>query len=703
MKPGLLLLFVAACACGAGSLSAQELYHFPPFDVRTDQWQRDIFMGELGTLLQGVSPGTFHSLAHQLETIPGVTMQRRGYGALEPNLRGFSMDRVTTSFNGHYLPIAAPTHTASPVNFLGPVNTGRVDVASGFPSVTMGPVPLGGRINVTTDPDMLDKETLSISGFSNPAGWTGAIAWDPLEDASAVDSMVSLYSSHAGQIESGENATVVDEDYSVWGLTASVGLNPFEDASCSVSMNYHSQNEANNPSLPLDSEGSETFIVTGNWLQETAAGEWFFRAGFADIRQTLSSRKRPVMPDSAVERIMAQADAWSFSSRIEYSVRLAEGILMRTGIDYIYQNRDALRERYLISGTMLADKIWPDITVEQAGAYLEITGETSGNMEWRLGARFEENLMDAGDVDAPVTGVPGSMGDTIMKNFAAFHGSNRSDIRKTFRTGTLQAVLKRNLNNRLSLVWGADYTVAPPGPGESYRAFLNALGGGLELGNPNLDPEEKRNISLGIQYVSKRAFFTLEAWHADVRDFVHREVLSSDPLIYSFRNMDCRFRGVDTAIGFRPFTGNWIEKLSGEWFYSRVVGNETVTGFSIPEIPPLETGLKLYWNEGLAQGNVSSFLQIKHVAHKENPQPGLYPLYEDTDSFFMVDCILSFRVSRRGTLQVGATNILDELCYAYLQPPVATGPVLPSGGNLQGGDRIPLAGRSLVASMNWEF
>ena len=159
----------------AYSSIGQQLYNLPPFDVNTDEWHTEMFAGEIAGLLPTDPSNPSFSMAELLDEVPGMALQRRGIGSMEPNLRGFAMDRVSTSFNGHYLPIASPTHTASPVNFLGPVYFGSVRVVSGFGSVASGPVPTGGRIEVESSVNDVAQDFIQLSGMSNPGGYTGGI------------------------------------------------------------------------------------------------------------------------------------------------------------------------------------------------------------------------------------------------------------------------------------------------------------------------------------------------------------------------------------------------------------------------------------------------------------------------------------------------------------------------------------------------
>ena len=133
--------------------------------------------------------------------------------------------------------------------------------------------------------------------------------------------------------------------------------------------------------------------------------------------------------------------------------------------------------------------------------------------------------------------MPGSQGETIADNFVHFNGGDPGQLGRHSWTGSLQSVVRARLSEELNIIAAAEFTVAPPGPGETYRAFLNALGGGVELGNPQLKDEEKKSVALGVQHQNNNNILAVQLWMADMANYVSRVRIVEQPLVYSFRNI----------------------------------------------------------------------------------------------------------------------------------------------------------------------
>ena len=153
----------------------------------------------------------------------------------------------------------------------------------------------------------------------------------------------------------------------------------------------------------------------------------------------------------------------------------------------------------------------------------------------------------------------------------------------------------------------------------------------------------------------------------------------------------------------KPFSGGNLDALTIEFGFTRVLGKSKDSGLSLSDIPPWNSRLVFNWNRKHEEGPFSGYLQFRHTGEGINSQMQLNPVYQDTDSFLVIDFGLSIKVFDTGRLHLGLLNVLDKLTYAYLQPPVTIGPVGPSGGDLSGGDRIPLPGRSYTCSLSWGF
>ncbi|MEX0330438.1 MAG: TonB-dependent receptor [Puniceicoccaceae bacterium] len=685
----------------AGEAVAGPVFQLPPFLVDFHESGQLAFgPGDrvLGEIQQPTIPA---SLGHELESIPGLTMQRRGMGALEPNLRGLNLDRVVTTFNHVYLPLASPTRTASPVNFFGNAFPGTVQVTSAFPSITQGPVPTGGRISLSLDASMGGVDRLEAGAMDNPGGASGSVS-SRLIEKDSVSLLANLHAARFGKVESGGPGHVVDEDYQAWGAMGAFSWKQQNEGKLDLAVNFMRQVKVNNPSLPLDTVDTDSLFLTSAYSRALGEGMLEFRLGYAQVDPVLTSKYRTISPAAPLEAVNAVSRARSTSAAAVHKIRLGKKLLLESGLDYSWQNRDATRTRSLKSGLELEDAIWPDVETRHPGAFVELSQLEVEGFRWRVGARAERSRMTAGRMDAPVVGIPGAQGSTLRENFVSFNGPEADRARISDWTGAIQFVGEWVLAPDWTLVAGTGLSTAAPGPGERYRAFLNALGGGVELGNPALNPEDKQSASIALRYDGNRLRLNLESWLASIDDFVVREVIQATPLIYSFRNQDAELKGFETTVQLTPFEEGCLRGLVTEFSYSRTVGKVREGGGGLAEIPPWEGAFSLLWTRRGNSGTVDLSISGRYVGEGINPQPALNPLYADTKAWFLLDLGLGLRI-RGWDIGITVHNALDRLAYAYLQPPVATGPIQPSGGTLTAGERIPLPGRAVSVRLAYTY
>lgn len=688
---------VSVAATGIGG----PVFQLSPFNVEESRIDDNELNLGIGYYEAGNPDLTAVSLGEILEAGPGVTMQRRGSGSIEPNLRGFNLDRVTVSFNGLMMPVASPTRTASPVNFFSAGGISEVMVVTAFPSVTHGPVPVGGRIAIRTDASRSIQDKLNIGISSNPAG--GRIsAIGNLIRGDRLSLQAGIHYVDLDSFESGSPGLEVDEKYRGWGVSSALAFQQENGNRLDVAVNFFRQIEARNTSLPLDSKDSDAVHVSAGYIVDLKDAELELSIGYSETTPYLTSENRFIPAAAPIAGIVAGSMAKSSSLKIGYKRNIWKASTIEVGLDNAIQTRDAARVRSLKSGAVIEDTIWPDVEASHPGCYIELISDRDADFEWRIGARIGESTTEAKATNNPVKAIPGAKGPTVIDNFVAYNGDEASRIKATDWTSGANAIGQWWLSERFNLMFGAGVTVAPPGIGERYRAFLSALGGGVELGNPALDPETKKSISIGMAYTSASMSFKSEIWYADIEDYVTRMAVSSTPLVYSFRNHDATFKGMDLQLMWRPFDREQLEAFKIEAAFSMVNGRNQVTGKDVVEVPPWDLSFGLIWDQQIRYGDLSLKLSGSYVDSASNPDPGLNPIYRDTAAWFRLNASVALR-RENWLVRVVCENALDRLGYAYLQPPVATGPILPARGDLSPGDRIPLPGRSISLQISYFY
>lgn len=697
--PAVLALSVAFELVGFNT--EEPVFKLSPFTVEESRLNDSEIILGIGHI-EAASPdlGAI-SVGESMATGPGISMQRRGSGSLEPNLRGFNLDRVTVSFNGLMVPAASPTRTGSPVNFVPAGGITELLVVTGFPSVADGPIPVGGRVAIRMDANYPSSDQLNFSISSNPSG--GRVSANSnLVQSERLSLKAGVHYSDYGSYESGSSGLRVDEMYRGWGTIAALAYQQDNGNQLDLALNFFRQIEATNTSLPLDTKDADAVYLTAGYVAEVGAGELELKIGHSRTTPNLTSESRIIPGAAPLKSIVADSEATSQSLKIGYKLELNNSTHFEFGFDHLVQARDAMRTRSLKSGAVFKDTIWPDVEAEHSGVFVELASERNRELEWRFGARVGRSSTEAKPADDPVMGIPGSKGPTVIDNYIAYNGADAADVEADDTTYGANAIVQWWISDELRLMAGAGITAAPPGIGERYRAFLNALGGGVELGNPALEPEIKQTASIGFAYKTQRLTLSSEIWLAEVKDYVTRMAVSTSPLIYSFRNQDANFHGMEMNLLWQPFDETVLRDLRLNASASIINGENDTSGRDIVEVPPWDCWIGLSWDRLVKDGAFSMKLSGHYVDGAVNPDPVLNPIYKDSGAWFDLRAEISLQ-RQNWLFRLVLDNAFDRLGYAYLQPPVATGPILPAGGDLSPGDRIPLPGRSLSLQISYFY
>lgn len=694
------LLIILPVLCFEVAKASERVFSLPEFPVegRVDDERR-----ELAESLGFQAPREAMialPMSEGLDSLIGVGMQRRGLHALEPVIRGHGGDRVVTRYNGLLLPNASPTGTASPVNFFNMTGVHGVDVERSLSSVTRGASGGGGLIYLQPEPVWTQGGSLVASTNSIMRGISlgGSLHHgDPGRSLQA-----GFTFAENGDYTSGGDAERVDADYRGWMFSLTGRQTIDTNQSLTWATHYARTDLARNSSLPLDTVDSSMWLISLQHALDLRDLRLTLRAGYARFNPYLTSKDRDIPEGSPVLLVEADSPARSASFGWMLSADDGLGLQLNAGLDLDWQSRDATRRRHLADGSVFRDRIWPDVEQWKPGVFIEVNNPDKSPVRWRTGARIERTDSAARATDAPVEGIPGSLGSTILENFVAFNGPAARSTHREDWTGSLNGLLEFPLGRGLSIAGGIGYSRLSPALGDSYRAFVPALGGGTELGNPALQPEERRELSLRLMGENARWQFMAEGFLVDYNHYIQRAVVRAEPLVYSYRNTDARFHGLECGVSLLLLEGHGFS-LSLPISFSRTIGKDTERGIELGDIPPWEGIAGLEFSFDTRMGRLSVRGDVRFVGPADNPDPDLYPIFKDTSGFTFYSIHILLMRLNQVRIGIQVDNLTDVKAYPYLQPPVAAGLFAPSSGTLSPGDSIPFPGRNVRVYLEFPF
>ncbi|WED66563.1 TonB-dependent receptor [Synoicihabitans lomoniglobus] len=636
-------------------------------------------------------------LADAITALPNVAAQRRGSQAIEPNIRGQAFDRVSTSLNGLPLLNGSPTRTVSPLAQLGLVNATSITVHKDLPSLALGPPNLGGLIALSLDPWPNNEYATAIASHGHlRASYDATHAGSAVEAAvqgagERMDYRVGLFRNEFGNYESAQGRDVA-ADLREWGASLHLGVMSAPRQRTTLGVVYRRLIDSENISLPLDNKDTPSIFLTLAHVIKPETGRFEsirLRGGYGVTTPFLTNEDHPPPPPFL---IVNHGRAETASAGLAFDLASADATRFTFGGDYAYQRRNATRR---VSSNPL-DHIWPNATVDDFGVFAESSTDISPENSLRLGVRLDAVRSDA------LSAEEWALGRTVREQFITYNGPAAGDVSRQVFLPSANAVLAHDPAGPLSAYAGIGLATRAPDIGQRYRALLPALGGGLEIGNPDLDPETQWSLSTGVRWGTETVQATVDLFANHVDDYISRQSVGS--------------LGPNTVFGYRPINAQfWGGEVGAIWRPSPIVefplsfgltqARNADTHADLAEVPPWELTGGLRLSPIIANRECRLSLNFRHVAPRTNPDPVNAPIYADTASFTLWHLQAEMAVTEQLHLQFGVKNLFNQDHYEYLTPPVG-GPVpagRPGSGDLHAGERIPGPGRTLYASAEWKF
>lgn len=639
----------------------------------------------------------------------GINLHRRSLDSVDPVIRDMSTERIATLLEGHPLVAASPTRTASPLQAFAAVGGEGSPRLIDFPDASRGRARSGAAISLSlaewNHPREEQGVKLATTLDVDRAGGTlfgEWMDWDNTRPLSAL--RVGVSAAYLEDATDGDGRKIPGERETV---TVATGL-VIEQGNARLKVSaFFAQDEAiTNLALPLDTKESPSWAVAlqGKLTDDSEESAWLFRLGFSGAEPFLTNADRPGIPMV----VSMEGQATVFSGGLGRILE-ADARTWQFGADFQLQWRDATRFR----GPAL-DRIWPDVTSHGGGFYVTWQSQVS-LFQLMAGGRLDLIATEAGDADAL------ALGKSIREQWAAFYHDpdipvDRTDAVPSFHLSA-EFLDPDQIAALPGLQWkainlGLAYTSRVPGPLERYRAFLNALGGGWELGNPDLDPEHRLEaiLALALRFKNKpeRYGLSLTVSAAYVYGHISRQVIgvTTPPpppppgqTVYGYINRDVITWSARLQADVL-LTDSLTLLASGHYTHAQFASN----GIHLAEIAPAEGHLSLRWQSQATPNRAphleTAFLRGRFVSGKSNPAPATVPTYSRSGAFALLDASTSWRLGQ-WEVTFELRNVFDTMYSEYLS--LAVGPNVPLGSGLTTGERIPGRGRHLLISAHWRF
>lgn len=524
--------------------------------------------------LSSLEENQARSMAEAMIGVPGVWMQKTNHGGGSPILRGLTGNQTLLMIDGIRLNNSTYRYGSNHyLNTIDPASLSRVEVMRGQGSVQYGSDALGGTVNFLSKQLTFTEEGISVSGrlSGKYLGYNMERSGRALVNVSGKKLAFSggfSYKDFGDLVAGGDLGVEVPSAYRERDLDAK--LQWFLAPKQKVTLLYQQVVQTGagrydqvaqqgyqiyrfDPQLRKLAYVRLESFVEKPWLDKIQTTVSWQRSEKTRIKQLgrspyISTESDEVSTFGASLEALSQIGSWSMTSGIEWyadqvsSEKFLKSILSRTPVVF--------------------PGLYPDeSSAMQLGAFSLHTYERSN---WQLNAGLRVNAFQVNASDE-------TFGELTVSPTAIV--GNGAFVWKLSRSSSL--ILSANSGFR--------------SPNINDLSTFGSFDSGIEVPNPDLEPERSLTYELGYKKAGDFISWELFAYHTDLSNLITRtpstwegqEFLNGEQ-VYQKMNLESAFlRGAEANIGYRPAPGLSVE---GSLIYTY---GADAAGNPLRRIPPL--------------------------------------------------------------------------------------------------------------------
>lgn len=486
----------------------------------------DVVVGSEGRFRMTSDSG---SLLGRSQSTSGVAIQNRNPIVSDPRVRGDRIGRLVAS-GSYWFPARQDLDTA-----LSKIDSRIIEnmiVIKGPYSALHGPGFNFVDFQLLPAPRYLDGPerhgSTSLDYLTNGQQWYGRQSvWGGNE---TFGYRVS-YGHRTGSDYRTGSGSKLPSSYNSRDLDVALGYDISDDSRIDFSYLRLDQSNVEFPGLVFDINALETDGFTLNYTVEnqanfdllTAEG-WYNRTAFdGDTFRSGKNLQIPslvdqLFPSGGAGSAITDVDAYSAGYRFATSWGDVDCSQLTTGTDLIYQGQQ-LNDIEDPTGAARNFPI-PRSHSSDVGLFAEGTTAASERLRLNAGGRVDFVSTDARN---PTEGT-GFYNFYQISPVADFEEFKHAGLEQNFVLWSLFATSQYELNDCWSVTAGAGHGQRPPSLTELYASgsFIGALQPGLSFleGDPELDPEKRTQIDLGIKGEFGRSRMAVNGYYAWIQDYI---------------------------------------------------------------------------------------------------------------------------------------------------------------------------------------
>lgn len=637
-----------------------------------------------------------------LKQLPGANLNANGGLSGIAQYRGLHGDRVAVSIDGLGTVTGGPTAMDAPLSYASPLLLGHLSLERGIASVSSATESLGGHISTDYDRGSYTATPVFAASGAVHSRYEGN------------GGVTSLAARLVGANDSQKIALLAqrdgadDVDYPGGEITPSRLERRRYDLSYAYrdgetyAMVYTGgleTDDSGTPALPMDVRFIETDMYGARLGGRIGRSLVDVSVGYSDVDHLMDNFALRTAPPSGVDyratHAVGDGYRWKIGSRTSFD----RGEL-RMGFD---------GETSSHSATITNPNVAPFRVENFNHAERDVLGiyaqwnQLVGNVEVEAGLRVNRVELSSGPVSASIPAM-----NPMMQMMAA----NTGLLADAFNDGDLEpshtnvdAVVKigRLLGETRSVYLEVAQKTRAPSYQEAFLWLPLQTTGGLAdgrnyVGNPALGSEVSREINLGMNWRSARAWAAPQIFFKNIEGYIQGipatdavanaiSVMMSGTPALEFANTDAEIYGVDLAWGYFL-----TDRLTVDGILSYVRGKRTDVDDNLYRLAPLNGRV------GLSYEDENWLATLEAIGYSSQDKVSGYNGESPTAGYGILNALVQWEMLPRLLMTVGVRNMLDKRYQAHVG-----GVNRVAGVDIPLGERLYGAGRSvyLGARFSW--
>ena len=494
---------LTVCLGSTAAMAAQDVYT-KGVEVTATRVTRDLMdvPMSVGVVTEDdIKKSGVTTIGELIQDVPGVELQNDGTpGLIRVSIRGEGTMRSTILIDGQRIS-EHKSMSGTPI-LIDPSAVERVEVIKGPASVLYGSDAIGGVINIITK-----------KGGKKPVQLDVGVGYNGAGDGFTENASVSGYYNGFNYRLSGSYAdfgdlrtpdkTIGGTDYDTRSGSVFLSYDFTDDLTIGATADWY---KGNFNTAEETGEYEEFFVKINPWRREKAAvfidaknlNEYWARLRFdAYVQDTKKNMHNHVKQNPMYMDNQAENTIKSTGVSIQTEWQLGDSNYLIAGAGFDSDELDAFTQTFFelspMPGFVVSSKD-VDSTLEgsQDSFYAFLSNETllPFDLSANYGVRFTHVKSSLDQVEDIGTQI--SMNRPVPVDPTAFVGSE-SNSKAVFNFGLVWRGIE---NLALRATWAQGFRA----PTLQEKYLVSSMGGGTEIGNPNLDPETSDNFELGARY-----------------------------------------------------------------------------------------------------------------------------------------------------------------------------------------------------------